>query len=316
MTVTRRRAAFTLVELLVVIGIIALLISILLPSLSAARESASRARCLSNNRQLVVASVMYVDDNDLRTPDAAWDNGNVFGNPYSPRGSKERGWGGPYEPGTPITDPQWGQGAVVLPSIGGVLLPYVGDQHEGVWTCNSAPAQEAGRAGAIYHGDDPYLGAEGDPARGATDGDRWLPNYHYMSMKGQFWNVGPDGGSVASFVPFFRLDDWLVRNVAGLRVTRLETVSGQGSSEVVMFRPFASTYHTAPGLDIYDLEDGQTAEFGGVYAYADGHASFERYGDVDGYVAAHHDPIEQTCYTGGTAWTSAYADQYARRYRD
>ena len=313
---TSRRAAFTLVELLVVIGIIALLISILLPSLSAARESASRARCLSNNRQLVVASVMYVDDNDLRTPDAAWDNGNVFGNPYSPRGSKERGWGGLYEPGTPITDAKWGRGAVVLPSIGGVLLPYIGDQHEGVWTCNSAPAQEAGRAGAIYHGDDPYLGAEGDPARGATDGDRWLPNYHYMSMKGQFWNVGADGQSVASFVPFFRLDDWLVRNVAGLRVTRLETVTGQGSSEVVMFRPFASTYHTAPGLDIYDLEDGQTAEFGGVYAYADGHASFERYNDVDGYVAAHHDPIEQTWYTGGTAWTNAYPDQYARRYRD
>ncbi|MEO6434939.1 MAG: type II secretion system protein [Tepidisphaeraceae bacterium] len=57
----RRRAAFTLVELLVVIGIIAVLISILLPSLSRAQEAARRTACLSNLRQLGIGFRLYAN---------------------------------------------------------------------------------------------------------------------------------------------------------------------------------------------------------------------------------------------------------------
>ncbi len=67
----RAARGFTLVELLVVIGIIALLISILLPSLSRARESANKVACMSNMRQIGNGFLMYLGSNRNKYPRCA-----------------------------------------------------------------------------------------------------------------------------------------------------------------------------------------------------------------------------------------------------
>jgi prepilin-type N-terminal cleavage/methylation domain-containing protein/prepilin-type processing-associated H-X9-DG protein len=56
------RGAFTLVELLVVVAVIALLVAILLPSMAAARERAQRVKCMTNLRSLAAADLQYAND--------------------------------------------------------------------------------------------------------------------------------------------------------------------------------------------------------------------------------------------------------------
>ncbi|MBX3179292.1 MAG: type II secretion system protein [Candidatus Hydrogenedentes bacterium] len=70
---SRRRAGFTLVELLVSIGIIAILATLLLPALSKARGGARSIRCVSNLRQLYLANTMYAQEHHGRYVAAAPD---------------------------------------------------------------------------------------------------------------------------------------------------------------------------------------------------------------------------------------------------
>ena len=60
----KSNSGFTLIELLVVIAIIALLMAILIPALNVAKQQAGSSACLMNEKQLVLAWLMYAEGND------------------------------------------------------------------------------------------------------------------------------------------------------------------------------------------------------------------------------------------------------------
>ena len=84
-----KKVSFTLIELLVVVSIIGILVSLLLPGLSQAKNKARSVECKSNQSFMGAAVVMYTGDNDDTYPrvDTPFNDAEHFGSPYFDVGS-------------------------------------------------------------------------------------------------------------------------------------------------------------------------------------------------------------------------------------
>lgn len=103
----RAGSAFSLIELLVIVAIIAVVAGMLLPAVGLVREAAIQARCASNLRQIGIGLVAYADGNDGLLPWTAWppivaDAFDISGPPFtllcprSPGNAAARPWGSNY----------------------------------------------------------------------------------------------------------------------------------------------------------------------------------------------------------------------------
>jgi prepilin-type N-terminal cleavage/methylation domain-containing protein len=122
----RVKRGFTLVELLVVIGIIAVLIAILLPALGKARTQARELQCMSNERQLLTALLMYTQDNSGYLPcDASQGNKGYIdwdSSPWNPYAVERNPWWAEDANGNPLPI----GGYIGTPTSPGFLVRYLG----------------------------------------------------------------------------------------------------------------------------------------------------------------------------------------------
>lgn len=173
----KARTAFTLIELLVVIAIISILAAILFPVFARARESARRASCMSNLKQIGLGAMMYVQDYDGRFP-------------YSQIVRSDMGWTTSEDPG--YSD--FPSGSVVWETQ---LYPYTKSMQ--LFYCPSRPFNGSGFYGNYGANRIIMPKASEDSYEAPNQAAFNFPSQTYLALDAGIYVIKPTGaGSVTS----------------------------------------------------------------------------------------------------------------------
>lgn len=262
---------FTLIELLVVVAVIGILIGLLLPALGRARQGGRDIECLSNVKQMALATATYTVDFNMTTPAAAYNNASGI----SPKAQRAR-------PGSPIGSGTY-SGMTVWDSVGSLLNPYLDSDPKIVYRCPSA----------FLSSDNSYQISGEHPYSGTEPTDVFKPNYFYMST-GIWINLAPS--------TFWYPQVWSTRNIANIKLGSLPV----SESTAVAWVDESTSHHTG-STDIYDrnassVDTRDLSNFG----YLDGHAGPQVFRNLRGYLQSLGPPIAQTQFGINFKTTSAW----------
>jgi prepilin-type processing-associated H-X9-DG protein len=281
--------------------------------LTSARRASTNTKCLNNLREIGMAMSQYLSDNEDAIPAAV--SSNTWDDPASPNGAALRPK--PYQPPDYF---DWTPGA--LP-VAYYLDPYLKYDLR-PWHCPGTKVvhyepDRIFRDREVLESDRVHVKDANGMWTGATG--QWRPGYMFMSTLG--WEEWYKRYDYPTWVKY-GMSEWVVRNVAGLRVSEIKTMTLQPSSEVVLFYDYSSAYHSKSSDDVYELNQpgGNFAnaavsaaivrgKFQSNFLFLDGHADTRRYTWQGGLLNAVHRPIPRGNYR-----ESPHADSFTRVFPD